>query len=162
MGMIAPLIALTVGLAGGVGGAYFLGLSPVGPTIERSGEEGSEAAEAGPEDGTDATVGYAKLANQFIVPIFNDEEMEGIVVMSIALAVPEERREAIYLAEPLLRDGFLQVLFDHANLGGFSGDFTSIRNMEVLRRKLLEKAQGFPVGKDVAQVLITEIGRQDF
>ena len=96
------------------------------------------------------------------MPIFNDEEMEGIVVMSIALAVPEERREAIYLAEPLLRDGFLQVLFDHANLGGFSGDFTSIRNMEVLRRKLREKAQGFPVGKDVAQVLITEIGRQDF
>ncbi len=55
---------------------------------------------------------------------------------------------------------FLQVLFDHANAGGFNGAFTSSTNMDVLRQSLLETAQAV-IGKSVRNVLIVDIVRQD-
>ena len=43
--------------------------------------------------------------------------------------------------EPKLRDVFLQVLFDHANMGGFRGAFTRSDVLEPLRTALREAAQ---------------------
>mgnify|MGYP000498233799 CR=1 FL=1 len=53
-----------------------------------------------------------------------------------------------------------QVLFDHANIGGFKGAFTDANTMAILRRALLETARK-TLGNDVSDVLITEIARQD-
>jgi hypothetical protein len=59
-----------------------------------------------------------------------------------------------------LRDAFLQELFDHANMGGFAGEFTGSNNMDVLRAALTEVAQRV-LGDLAHGVLITGIARQD-
>jgi hypothetical protein len=54
----------------------------------------------------------------------------------------------------------LQVLFDHANSGGFNGSFTDGANLVLLREALLETALRI-FGTDVTDVLIVDIVRQD-
>jgi predicted Zn-dependent protease with MMP-like domain len=54
----------------------------------------------------------------------------------------------------------LQVLFYHANIGGFECAFTSGERMDILRSALLDAAHGV-LGDQVNDVLITEIARQD-
>ena len=66
----------------------------------------------------------------------------------------------MFAVEPRLRDAFLQVLFDHSNLGGFDGVFTSAANMRALRNALRTEAQRI-IGPNVYDVLITDIVRQD-
>ena len=41
---------------------------------------------------------------------------------------------------PEATDRILQVLFDHANIGGFDGSFTETRRMNTLRAALLDAA----------------------
>jgi hypothetical protein len=101
-----------------------------------------------------------KLNNQFIVPVVEQAEVQALVILSISLEVRPGTTEAVYTQEPKLRDAFLQVLFDHANAGGFNGAFTSSTNMDVLRQSLLETAQAV-IGKSVRNVLIVDIVRQD-
>jgi hypothetical protein len=69
-------------------------------------------------------------------------------------------REAIYAREPKLRDAFLQVLFDHANTGGFKGAFTDSGTMSTLRTALTEIAQK-TIGNQINDVLVIDIVRQD-
>ncbi len=59
-----------------------------------------------------------------------------------------------------MRDAFLQVLFDHANVGGFNGSFTDGTNLLTLRTSLKE-AGGLILGPAIRDVLITDIARQD-
>ena len=61
---------------------------------------------------------------------------------------------------PTLDDGFLEVLFAHANAGGFAGTFTETANMDALRAALLEVAKK-SLSERVSDVLITDIVRQD-
>ena len=70
------------------------------------------------------------------------------------------QRETVYAREPKLRDAFLQVLFDHANMGGFRGTFTDSNNMDVLRNALNETARK-SMGDLILDVLIMDIARQD-
>ena len=60
----------------------------------------------------------------------------------------------------MLRDQFLEVLFAHANMGGFRGSFTDVNNLDVLRRALLDSARAV-LGDTVTGVLITDLGRRD-
>jgi flagellar FliL protein len=83
-----------------------------------------------------------------------------MVVLSLSLEVAPGHTEDVYSREPKIRDAFLQVLFDHANSGGFRGSFTDGSNLVVLRRALQEKAVAV-LGDIVTDVLITEIARQD-
>ena len=62
--------------------------------------------------------------------------------------------------EPKLRDGILQLLFDHANTGGFQGSFTDADNLVILRKGLTEVARSV-LGSMVRNVLITDMIRQD-
>ena len=103
---------------------------------------------------------YVKLNNQFVVPIVSDERVDALVVMSLSVEVNQGQKETIYAREPKLRDEFLQVLFDHANMGGFRGAFTNSNNLDVLRRSLFEAAEK-AAGGVVTDVLIVEIARQD-
>jgi hypothetical protein len=74
--------------------------------------------------------------------------------------VPLGQKEQTFAVEPKLRDAFLQVLFDHANTGGFDGVFTATNVMRSLRAALLDAA-GTAVPDLVRDVLILDIQRQD-
>ena len=86
--------------------------------------------------------------------------MTALVVLAISLEVDLGLREQVFALEPKLRDGFLGVLFDHANAGGFDGVFTTSDNLRALRVALHEVALA-SLGRGVRQVLIIDLVRQD-
>ena len=100
------------------------------------------------------------MNNQFVVPGVDGGRVAAMVVLSVSIEVEAGNTEAVYQREPKLRDVFLQVLFDHANTGGFSGSFTDGANLIVLRTSLKEAAV-LVMGSAVRDVLITDIARQD-
>lgn len=103
---------------------------------------------------------YVKMTNQFVVPVVEGEKVTAMVVVSLSLEVSPGATEFVYALEPKLRDGFLQVLFDHANMGGFGGAFTDSSMMAVLRRSLLQIARR-DLGSVVNDIMIVDIARQD-
>ena len=86
--------------------------------------------------------------------------MTALVVISLSLEMTSGGPELVFRREPKLRDSFLQVLFDHANSGGFEGNFTTGRKMDLLRGALRESAIK-TLGNTVTNVLIADIVRQD-
>ena len=121
---------------------------------------GSEGGMDGGDGETSTVPDYVKLSNQFVVPVVEDGRVAAMVILSLTLEVPPGTSEAIYAREPKLRDAFLQVLFDHANAGGFRGSFTDGANLVVLRNALGEVARKIMAGA-VMDVLIADIVRQD-
>lgn len=97
----------------------------------------------------------------FVVPIVKDKKVSSLIVMSLSIEVPIGQKDAIYAKEPKLRDSFLQVLFNHANLGGFEGEFTDSSNLDVLRNSLREIGRR-DLGDGISDVLIMEVARQDY
>lgn len=112
------------------------------------------------EKGEKPTHDYVKLNNQFVVPVVQNGRVAALVILSLSLEVKAGATEKVYQVEPKLRDGFLQVMFDHANTGGFMGTFTDGSNMILLREALREVAQSI-LGPEVSDVLIVDIVRQD-
>jgi flagellar FliL protein len=103
---------------------------------------------------------YVKMSNQFVIPVVDQGKVVSMVILALTLEVGIGTTEVIYAREPKLRDAFLQVLFDHANSGGFDGSFTDAPNLMLLRKALLEAAQT-AIGPNVSDVLISDIARQD-
>lgn len=138
-----------------------LGAAAAGLTAGQIWKPGAEQAPT-PPDGADpvpnAGADFIRLNNQFIVPILSEGRVSALVVLSLSLEITPGQAEQVYLREPKLRDAFLQVLFDHANTGGFSGAFTDAANLVQLRRALLDEAR-LVLGEVVSNVLITEIAR---
>lgn len=170
MGKLLPLILALVGTGAGVGAGVALRPEPQAeakadgelayPCGEPSGgDEGEKGDKAGKAD-PDAAVDYVKLNNQFVIPVVTDGAVSALVVLAMSLEVIEGSREAVFEREPKLRDAFLQVLFDHANAGGFNGSFTDSAPMKTLRRALREAAHKV-MGDTVRDVLIIDIVRQD-
>jgi hypothetical protein len=120
------------------------------------GHDGEEPVDTGDL----ATREFVKLNNQFVIPVMSSERVKALVVASLSVEVSIGQSETVYAREPKLRDVFLQVMFDHANIGGFDGSFTSGDRMQILRQSLLDVARSV-LGSDVSDVLITEIARQD-
>ena len=144
---LLPLLLGLIGLAAGIGGGLFLR-----PAHEQPAEMAVEEPALPPE--------YVKLSNQFVIPVVEAGQVAALVVISLSLEVKPGGTEAVFAAEPKLRDVFLQVLFDHANSGGFRGSFTDASNLVVLRQSLKEVAMQV-LGEDVKDVLIVDIARQD-
>ena len=173
---ILPLVLFLIGSGAGVGAGLMLRPQPeVGVAEEGHGEaadadharDGSAAKTPGEAagHGADALQGeleYVKLNNQFVVPIVENRQVVAMVVLTLSLEVPPGAKDGVFRREPKLRDSFLQVLFDHANIGGFDGAFTEANNLAVLRRALLETAQRDLEVESVRDVLILEIARQDY
>ncbi|MDO6522999.1 flagellar basal body-associated FliL family protein [Shimia thalassica] len=103
---------------------------------------------------------YAKLNNQFVIPIVQEEAVESLVLISLSIEVVSGNKDLVFEREPKLRDALLQVMFDHANMGGFKGTFTNSSNLKVLRTALLETAQK-TLGDVVSDVLILDLARQE-
>ena len=169
---LLPVILLIVGTAAGIGAGIMLTPSPepkaeqaagdMGDDIDHAdGEEAEHAQEAGEDGlGPDPNREYIKIDNQFVIPVVERENLSSLVVIALSLEVKTGMSDKVHLYEPKLRDAFLQVLFDHANMGGFRGAFTRSDVLNPLRTALREAAQR-ELGKGVYDVLIVEISRQD-
>lgn len=153
MQKILPILLLLIGLGAGLGGGFAFRPPPPPP---------DEKAEAPPPVSEEIGAEYVKMNNQFVVPVVHQGLISALVVMSLSIETLPGKTAEIYSKEPKLRDSFLQVLFDHANIGGFDGAFTDPHVLDVLRnglREMAEKVMGEGVVKDV---LIIEIARQDY
>jgi flagellar protein FliL len=151
MRKLVPLLFAILGLGLGTGTGLFLRPAP---------DEGEAALEESATEEPAEPPEYVKLSNQFVIPVLDAGRIDAIVILSINLEVTAGSTADVFSHEPKLRDGFLQVLFDHANAGGFRGSFTDGANMVNLRAALLEVATEI-LGDRVKQVLIVDIGRQD-
>lgn len=150
---LLPVLLALLGLGAGLGAGLFLRPVPEEGAAPAGEEHAKGEEEVPPPD-------YVKLNNQFVVPILDGGRVVSLVVLSLSLEVAAGNTETVYAREPKIRDAFLQVLFDHANTGGFRGSFTDGSNLILLREALTEKAIGV-LGPVVTDVLITEIARQD-
>lgn len=161
MRKLFPILLALFGLGAGAGAGLLMrpvqeqavAASPCGDVASA---EHADAATA--DDAT--TKEYVKLNNQFIVPVVGSGSVEALVILSLSLEVTAGSSDKVYAVEPKLRDSFLQVLFDHANAGGFAGAYTNSNNLDVLRAALLEVARK-TLGGLVSDVLIVDIVRQD-
>jgi hypothetical protein len=165
---LLPILLALIGVGGGIGAGLALKPAPAEAVAQAECPQAGHApaeqasAHAAPQEGAAAeqTQEYVKLNNQFVIPVVGKEKVESLVVMSLSIEVAPGYTETIYAREPKLRDGFLQVMFDHANMGGFQGEFTDSNTMDVLRAALRDVARSV-IGDAVGDVLITEIVRQD-
>jgi flagellar FliL protein len=146
---LIPVILALLGLGIGIGAGIFLRPAPPEePVVEEVPIDPALLPE------------YAKLSNQFVVPVMVEGKVAAMVILSLSLEVKNGTTSEVYAAEPKLRDVFLQVLFDHANSGGFTGAYTDGANLLLLRKALLEAAKGV-LKENVSDVLIIDIVRQD-
>jgi hypothetical protein len=155
LGLIVPVAALAVGLAAGAGSAVFLAEKPAAEP-----EDAATEPEAVPERELGALTEFAPLSSQFVVPVLNEGSVRALILVSLSLEVTEGSTGQVYAMEPRLRDAFLQVLFDHANSGGFDDRFTQTDRMSLLRFGLRESAQRL-LGPILIDVLIVDIVRQE-
>lgn len=168
MRLLLPVVLLLLGIGGGVGAGIFLGSGGTVAGQETAGEaaqpaeEGNTPAPAPGNSQSSATgaTEYVRLNNQFVVPIVRNGSVRSLVVMSLTLEVEAGQNSTVFNQEPRLRDAFLQVMFAHANAGGFDGSFTQAAAMEPLREALGEAARRV-LGRMVRDVLIVDITRQD-
>lgn len=162
--LILPLLLVILGVGGGGAAGFFL--KP--PPVEMADEDGNHDCvmpenaetlkEVDPEQ--QPQMEYVKLNNQFVVPVLKSGRVAALVILSLSVEVSGDQDGTVYEREPKLRDLFNEVLFFHANTGGFDGVFTDFSKMEMLRKGLSEAAHKTLGGTYVA-VLITDIVRQD-
>lgn len=174
MRKLLPVLLAVIGIGGGIGAGLML--RPAPPAAEAKAEGAAGAAHEGPVEcipvdeveQLKAAVApsapedreYVRLTNQFVVPVIEQGRVGAMVVLSLSVEVPLGEAETVFAREPKLRNVYLQVLFDHANVGGFDGAFTRAQTLDQLQNALTE-ASYHAVGDLVTDVLITEIARQD-
>jgi len=151
MKKLLPVILALVGLLAGAGAGWTLR-----PGVQH-GPEGDNTAHYSPVPANTETL---RLPGQFVVPILEDGRVRMMVVLSLALELAEGHNVSLQRQEARLRAVLLQVMFDHANTGGFEGVFTSGEALLLLRRTLREAARA-EIGTAVHDVLITELLRQE-
>jgi flagellar protein FliL len=167
MKKLLPIILVVVGIAAGIGAGIFFRPESAPEDIALNTPEAcveNEVASSLPLATAVAidpqTREYVRLNNQFIVPVVLNERVSSLIVLSLSIEVAKGQSQIVFEREPKLRDVFLQVLFNHANIGGFHGAFTETRNMTVLRRALREAGQSV-LGDLISDILITDLARQD-
>ncbi len=157
---LLAIILIPVGLAAGLAGGHFL--APPEPEMaeeDPKAKAGKETPEKPPQLDLSET-DYAKLNKQFIVPVIEDSDVIALVVVTMAIEVKKGGRDLVFEHEPKLRAEFLNVFFNHAQSGGFSGVFIESQLMEDLRSSLNAAAWNV-LGKTAHQVLVTSLIRQD-
>lgn len=151
LGKLLPILLILIGVGGGIGAGVMLRPVPE-PDPAHEPEEVVIDPENMPE--------YAKLNNQFVIPVVEEGRVAAMVILALSLEVEKGKTVEVFNREPKLRDVFLQILFDHANAGGFNGSFTDGANLILLRKSLHEAAKTV-LGTIVTNVLISDIARQD-
>lgn len=154
------ILFIPLGLVGGLAVGHFL--APPPPESVEAGDqtETSEKALPKPPKLDLGKTDYAKLDKHFIIPVVEEGAVSALVVVTMAIEVDTENRDLVFEHEPKLRAEFLNVFFNHAQSGGFSGVFIQTQLMNDLRASLNAAAQSV-LGDVASQVLITSLTRQD-
>jgi flagellar protein FliL len=164
MRRLIPVLLALLGLAAGLGAGFVLRPAPPADAAATD-----LAAAPPPGSGLQAPATLAprpegaevvRVPNQFLIPLIGEGRVRAMVVLAVALELAPGHGLDMQRDEPRLRALFLQVLFDHANLGGFDGVFTSGEQLLALRRTLLETARS-EFGSVVHDVLIVDLVRQE-
>lgn len=162
MRVFIPIFLALVGTSMGVVAALYLSepdeVADTGASTAEQLSAGSKETDIGSE-GPKGEVEYVKLANQFVIPVILDGEVEAMVVLSLSIEVAQGQSEGVYQKEPKLRDRFLFAMFRHANSGGFDGNYTDADRLNLLRNALLSEASDV-LGSAVSNVLITDFAKQ--
>ncbi|SFR00691.1 flagellar basal body-associated protein FliL [Poseidonocella sedimentorum] len=148
---ILPLVLALIGIAAGVGAGIALRPAEKAVAENPCGDEYGAEHAAAEDDAAgdheekdtekDADVEYVEMSNQFVVPLVEGSEVNAMVVLSLSIEVPYGYAADVRKREPKLRDGFLRIMFDHANYGGFAGNFTSDEQLAPLRSMLTKEAK---------------------
>lgn len=128
----------------------------------QSGEVSENVAEGieGVSHSSDVEFEYVKLAQQFVIPVFSNAKVSALIVISLSLEIMPATNELVFAKEPKLRDVFLQVMFTHAQSGGFDGAFTTGQPISDFKKSLKQAAIEV-LGETVHDVLITDMVKQD-
>lgn len=153
--LVLPLILGLAGFVAGAGAGQLLRPATTAPV-----EDGSGDAAPDPVASETVATEFVTFDTQFIIPVLKEGRVVSLVVLSLGLEIVEGERKLVFAREPRIRDSFLQLLFDHANAGGFEGAFTDGTRLATLRKALLETAHAI-LGSAVRDVLVVEIARQD-
>ena len=176
--LLLPLLLLLVGTGSGVGAGLLLKSTPEKDPVPEAGADMASAAPCGPVGDTHATLAdgavhdapaepiaaaagseFAALENQFIVPVLDQDELVAMMAITLSVEVPVGEMTKVYAVEPRLRDKLLQDMFQHSNIGGFSGNYTATDKMRILRQDLLRTTREI-LGDTALDVLIIDIKRQ--
>ena len=166
LGKLLPILLALVGVGAGVGAGIVLKSAPTSELaapcgdVAPTGAPSAHGEGAGHGEAVELDHAYVKMNNQFVIPVVKDAKIKALVVLSLSLEIRAGNTEVVYEREPKLRDAFLRVMFDHANSGGFDGDFTANGNMAPLRQGLVQAARDI-LGDVASDVLIIDIVRQD-
>ncbi|MGR3617475.1 MAG: flagellar basal body-associated protein FliL [Paracoccaceae bacterium] len=147
---LVPVLLLVLGTCGGIA---------IGVVLPPKSKETNKTAERNELDESSENE-FVKMANQFVVPVVEKGKVQAHVVLSLNLEVQPGTRDSVFAREPKLRAELLKVMFNHANMGGFKGAFTTSKYLDPLNNALLEVAQ-IQLGSSVRDVLIVDIARQD-
>jgi flagellar FliL protein len=183
MKILTPLLLALLGLAAGVGAGVATKPAPApeaadlacaAPEAAPPAPDAPEAAPATPCPPPDlfaaaaeperkpaSDLAYVTMDKPFVVPVFADEAVTAMVVVSLSVETELDAAPVIESVKPRLRDSFLKAMFRHANSGGFDGSYTSGQKMQDLKSALRAAAQEVLPDTPVGEVLITEIARQD-
>lgn len=99
------------------------------------------------------------IENEFIVPVFHNDDVVEFVVLSLSIEVLEGKAQNVYELDPKIRDSFLRVMFDFSHLGGFNGDFVHSEGINALKAVLMERAR-LVLGEVVQDVFFTGLVKQ--
>lgn len=157
---LLAILLIPLGLIGGLAGGHFLAPPPPEPMEKAEQKEGAEKPPKKPPKLDLSNTDYAKLDKHFIIPVVEEGAVSALVVVTMAIEVDKESRDLVFEHEPKLRAEFLNVFFNHAQSGGFSGVFIQTQLMNDLRGSLNAAAWGV-LGDAAHQVLITSLTRQD-
>lgn len=167
LGKLLPVLLALVGTGIGIGAGVALRpppeppmeIHPCGPGDDMMAEE--TETEPAEEEVTDSTQNeFVRFSNQFVVSVVDDDKIVALVVMSLNVEVLPGNTEEVFRQQPKLRDAFLQIMFNHANIGGFDGAFTDTNKMTLLRNALLETARR-QLGEPIVAIHIQDLVRQD-
>jgi len=167
MKKLLPLFLFLVGTGSGITAGIFLApeeAEEVGLEIDLGVQIDDRSTEEQKAEDSEVSLNheYVKLSNQFVVPVIEGNRVASMVVASLSLEVALGKAEEVLEYEPKLRNEFLRIFFDHANVGGFNGAFTEISNLDSLQTALTEVAQKTIGAEMISDVLIFEIARQDY
>jgi hypothetical protein len=160
---LLPVLLLLVGIGAGIGAGIALAPPPEEVEFAEGQENVADTEDPAEEEAKSEDVlpnDFIKINNQFVIPVVERDQLSSLVVMSLTLEAKPGMTGKVHSFEPKLRDAFLQILFDHANMGGFRGAFTRSEVLDPLRTALREEGRRY-LGNDLVDVLILEITRQD-
>lgn len=170
---LLPIVLAVLGVVAGAASGYLM-RAPDAPATAASDALPDGAAEADPSLNADADsdtvaapvggdaapLDAVELEDQFLVPLTDGGRVVALVVLSLGLEVRDGYGGQVIAQEPRLRAAFLHTLFQHANMGGFSGSITDAETLETLRKALLETARG-TIGPEVVDVLLMGLVRDE-